>query len=541
MPNIKYFLYTRKSSESEDRQVQSIEDQNLALNKLATQLKLEIIGVYEEAKSAKKPNNRPMFTEMLERIQAGEASGILCWQINRLTRNPVDGGALQWMLQQNLIQSIQTIDKQYLPGDNALLFSVESGVANQFILDLSKNTKRGMQGRVDKGWMPNMAPLGYMNAKDEEGRGIILPDPERFDAIRKMWDMMLTGSIPPQKIVAIANNEWGFVTRKMKRLGGKPMSDSTIYRTFNNRFYTGMISHRKEWHKGSHVPMITQDEFEYVQKLLGKRGVIRKQKREFAFTGFLRCAECGCLYTAETHTKFVKKTKSIQTYSYYHCTRKRKDMRCTQGKCIVDVSLTEKFEKAVASTTILPEFREWALEAIDAVDQKGGEKGSTAFETLNKTLTVLQTQLSNLTGMRMRDLIDDAQFVTQRDQIKGEIEKVQQEISKTDTRQDRWIELKKDLFDFTTYAHHHFVTGGIQKQKIIAMALGSNQTFLGENLNIDLHPWLIPIVKDYPAIEEEYLRLEPSLFGEDKRKNDQFAPVVSSWLRGRGSNPRPED
>ncbi len=171
---MRYFLYARKSSESEDRQVQSIEDQVNRLKALAAQLKLEVIDVYEEAKSAKQPDNRVLFSEMLERIEKGEATGILCWQINRLSRNPVDSGTLQWMLQKNKIHSIQTIDREYRPSDNAVVFSVESGVANQFIIDLSKNTMRGMQGRVDKGWMPNMAPLGYQNAKDENCSGIIV-------------------------------------------------------------------------------------------------------------------------------------------------------------------------------------------------------------------------------------------------------------------------------------------------------------------------------------------------------------------------------
>jgi len=129
--------------------------------------------------------------------------------------------------------------------------SVESGVANQFIIDLRKNTMRGMQSRVDKGWMPNMSPLGYLNSKDDEGRGIIIPDPERFVVIRKMWDMMLTGTYSPRKIVDIANNEWGFRTRKMKRIGDNPLSESGMYRIFNNQFYAGLISYRKEWHKGN--------------------------------------------------------------------------------------------------------------------------------------------------------------------------------------------------------------------------------------------------------------------------------------------------
>ena len=188
---IKYFLYARKSSESEDRQVQSIDDQTNRLKKLAQDLNLNIKKIYIEAKSAKKPNNRPIFDEMIQRIENGEANGILCWQINRLSRNPIDSGKTSWLLQQGILKSIQTIDRQYLPEDNVLLFSIESGVANQFILDLSKNTKRGMVSKLEKGWQTGVAPLGYLNDKENK---IIIKDPERFNLIRKMWDLMLTGN-----------------------------------------------------------------------------------------------------------------------------------------------------------------------------------------------------------------------------------------------------------------------------------------------------------------------------------------------------------
>ena len=87
---LRYFLYARKSSESEDRQIQSIDDQVNRLKELADDLGLTVKKVYTEAKSAKKPNNRPLFDEVLERIENGEADGILCWQINRLSRNPID-------------------------------------------------------------------------------------------------------------------------------------------------------------------------------------------------------------------------------------------------------------------------------------------------------------------------------------------------------------------------------------------------------------------------------------------------------------------
>src|SRR3989344_5351777 len=207
---IKYFLYARKSSESEDRQIQSIDDQIKRLKELAVNQGLNIKKIYTESKSAKQPENRPVFAEVLARIEKGEADGILCWQINRLSRNPIDSGRLSWLLQQGVLKSIQTIDRQYLPDDNVLLFSVETAGANQFILDLRKNVKRGTDSKLQKGWAPFKAPLGYLNDKAEK---TITKDPERFNLVRKMWDTMLTGSHTPPKILQIANEEWGFRTR----------------------------------------------------------------------------------------------------------------------------------------------------------------------------------------------------------------------------------------------------------------------------------------------------------------------------------------
>ena len=46
---------------------------------------------FVEKQTAKIPG-RPVFGEMLERMEKGEASGILAWHPDRLARNSVDGG-----------------------------------------------------------------------------------------------------------------------------------------------------------------------------------------------------------------------------------------------------------------------------------------------------------------------------------------------------------------------------------------------------------------------------------------------------------------
>ena len=143
----KYFLYARKSTDIEDKQVRSIDDQLAVLRALAKTEELNIVEEFIEKQSAKRPG-RPVFSEMLLRIEKGEAQGIICWKLDRLARNPIDGGQISWFLQKGTIQHIQTHDKSYFPTDNTLLMSIEFGMANQFILDLSANTKRGLHEKV---------------------------------------------------------------------------------------------------------------------------------------------------------------------------------------------------------------------------------------------------------------------------------------------------------------------------------------------------------------------------------------------------------
>ena len=103
----KYILYARKSSESEDRQMTSIESQIQELQRIAKENNLNVIEILTESRSAKAPG-RPVFNSMMAKIHKGEADGILCWKLNRLARNPMDGGQISWGLQQGVIKHIMT-------------------------------------------------------------------------------------------------------------------------------------------------------------------------------------------------------------------------------------------------------------------------------------------------------------------------------------------------------------------------------------------------------------------------------------------------
>jgi site-specific DNA recombinase len=525
-PKLIFFLYARKSSESDDRQVQSIEDQVNRLKLLASDLKIEIKEILTEAKSAKKPDCRPVFTRMMERIEKGEANGILCWQINRLSRNPIDSGRISWMLQQGILQSIQTIDRQYLPDDNVLLFSVESGSANQFIIDLRKNSKRGMDGKVSRGWLPSRAPLGYLNDKLEH---TIYEDAERFNMVRKMWDLMLTGNYTAPMILDVANKEWGFRVPKRKRGGGGELAPSVIYKMFTNIFYTGMFDWKGQVHQGKHKPMITMEEYDRVQIILGRKGKPRSKSHDFAFTGIMQCEVCGSMYTAVEKTKFVKKTGKLETYTYYHCTRRKKGVSCTQRNPITLKELEDQAEAELERHTILPQFQQWALQILNRENDKEIEDRTKIYENQHKSLVETQKELDELTRMRYRQLIDDETFVKERGVLQEKTAKLKNSLRETESRAEKWIELTERTFTFAAYARHAFITGTLEKKREIFAALGRNFLVKDKKVSISGCDWFVPIQKAYSALEADYKRLELTENGSINEKTPACAEVISRW------------
>lgn len=527
---IKYFLYARKSSESDDRQIQSIDDQINKLKQLAESQNLNIVHIFQEAKSAKKPNNRPIFTEMMNRLSNGEADGILCWQMNRLSRNPKDNGDIQWLLQSGKIKSIQTYERQYLPDDNALLLSIEGGMSSQFILDLKKNVKRGMQSKREKGWRPGMAPIGYLNELYDH---TIISDPERFPLLRRAWDLMLTGNYTVPKILNKLNNEWGFRTLKKRRIGNNPISMSGLYRIFSSIFYAGFFSHNGTNYNGKHEHMITLEEFDRVQTILGTKGKPRPKTHSFAFSGMIRCSECGCMVTAETKTKLIKSTNTTRSYTYYHCTKQKVGVKCGQFS-ISDTELDKQILSELNKLELMPGFKEWALDALKSSTDVEIAERTKISEMQQISLNGKQKQLDNLTKMRIRELINDEEFSKEKNELQTDIAKLRDNIKKTELRTDNWLDMTERAFNFASNASKAFEIGVVDAKREILRTIGSEFILDNKTLHFKTNEWVRLINNGNIEIQT----LEPKVIGLDNRKTDPFKSVFPVWHGMRESNPR---
>src|SRR3990167_6224396 len=317
---MRYFLYARKSTDVEAKQVLSIEAQLSELRSLAWREGLEIAEEFVEKRSAKMPG-RSVFNEMMARIQKGEAQGIVCWKIDRLARNPVDGGQIQWLLQNSTIAHIQTHDRAYYPADNVMLMSVEFGMANQYIRDLSMNTARGLRAKARPVDFPGTEPAGYRN--DPRTKTIVL-DRKKSKVIRAAFELYAQGNSRLEDIGQFLYDNG------VRSLFGNRIHNDRVRFVLANPFYYGHFLYKGELYEGRHTPIVDKRFFEKAQKVMFGRGPPKAATTEpLVFCGMMSCGECGMAITAEVRTKH-QKNGNVHRYTYYRCTKKS-GARCSQA------------------------------------------------------------------------------------------------------------------------------------------------------------------------------------------------------------------
>ena len=516
-----YFIYCRKSSEAEDRQVLSIESQINELKRLAQRLNLSVLEVLTEAKTAKGPR-RPIFNRMIERLNQGEAKGVICWKLDRLARNPIDGGSIIWAIKQSDIEIITPSQSYTRESDNSMLMYIEFGMAQKYIDDLSRNVKRGNKTKLEKGWWSGLAPQGYLNEKENK---TIVKDLERFPLIQKAWQLLLTGTYTVPKIHQILNNEWGYRTRKTKKVGGCPMALSGLYKIFTNPFYYGWIDRKEGQFPGCHETMITQDEFDSAQVILGKNGKPRPKHHHFAFTGMIRCGECGAMITAEE-----KVNRFGYHYTYYHCTRKKTYAHCKQ-KSIELKTLEKQITKYLKTITISDELKDYALNYLQEIHKK--ETGSRADiqQNLQSSYNHCQTEIDNLTKMRLRDLLTDDEYLEQKAELLKERFGLKERLEDSEHRADSWLALTEKTFVFANRAKYWFENGTLEDKKMILEAIGSNLLIKDKKLFIQAKKPFLIIEKGLEQMKLKNVRLEPLINGLTKAPMTAYAQQ-NSYLHG---------
>ncbi len=524
----RYFLYARKSSENEDKQVASVSSQVEELTDLAKQMNLKIVEIFTEEKSAKAPG-RPVFNLMIEYIQKGYAEGIICWKLDRLARNPIDGGKINWLLQKSIIRHIQTFKRSYLPTDNVLMMNLEFGMANQFILDLSANTKRGQRNKIKQGWLPHKPPVGYLNNKyNQPDKPPIYPDPISYPIMKKLWTILLEKRCSIEQLFEIAQ-EIG-----LKNSKGSRISRTNFYRLFRNPFYYGSFRWNGDVYPGKHEPMISKNDFDLAQRIIASRSNPRAKIHVFAFTGLIRCGECGALITAEEKTK-QQKNGNTHHYIYYHCTKRIKK-NCSQPY-IRSEELENQILNVLGKISIPIQFRKWAIKQLKEEHSKESVDREKITQAYRQNLDVCNRKLDSLFNMRLNDEISAEEYICKKNNLIQEKQKYEALIADTQNRIETWLNRAEDMFSFAQTAKKRFETGTLEDKRYILSCLGSNLILKDKQLHIQIDKNLALFQGIAPEVQNLHKRFEPAQVSDSNTDYEALYTQNKNWGGQRDSNP----
>lgn len=297
---LRYVLYARKSTIDEGSQVRSLPDQIRECRRKAESLGIKIVAEIREKGSAKKPNKRPAFTQMLKEVRAGKYDGIICWHPDRLCRNMLEAGEIIDMLDDHTLKDLRFYSHEFSNDANGkMLLGMLFVFSKQYSDDLSAKVRRGVTNNFDEGKSSGTPKWGYTRS---DITGLYEPN-EYYEIVQEAWHRRANGATNKEIYEFLLE---GGVNRKTK-INKKNKRARVIYPTekgvgtmFGDPFYYGVLIQAQQTVDLREVyqfePMVDQALYDAVQALgyARKRDVMPKKNLEFKpLMHMVYCGVCG--------------------------------------------------------------------------------------------------------------------------------------------------------------------------------------------------------------------------------------------------------
>jgi DNA invertase Pin-like site-specific DNA recombinase len=405
---IKYLIYARKSTDVEDKQVRSIVDQLAELREFARREGLKVVGRLIEKQSAKKPG-RPIFNDMIKRIEHEGHMGILAWHPDRLARNSVDGGRIIYLVDTGKIAAMRFPTFWFEPTPQGkFMLNIAFGQSKYYVDSLAENTRRGLTHKAQRGEYPGLAPIGYVN---NPATKLVAVDPKRAKVVVELFERYAEGDLRLEDAVNILT-ERGIVSS-----GKKPFHKDRVRFILANPFYCGMFHYAKELYEGKHQPLISKALFDRVQNVMHDRGNRRHKIKNdpLPFCGLLKCGSCGMGVSGEEKWKH-QKNGNVHHYIYYRCTRKSKVKGCHEPTI-----RGEKLDRQISA--LLKKYsskEDWTrkLMAMLDVDKQEAVQSYESFAVVAKDkIAKIKVKLQILLDSHLDEAIDRDTYVKKKAQL----------------------------------------------------------------------------------------------------------------------------
>jgi len=358
-------IYARVSSKEQEKEGFSISAQLKLLKEYAAAQGFGVSQEYVDIETAKQ-TGRAAFGEMVAYLRAHPAARVLLVEkTDRLYRNLKD-----WVTVDELDVEIHfpkegVVLSRESRSSEKFMHGIKVLMAKNYIDNLSEEARKGMQEKAQQGIWPTKTPLGYCNITGPDGKKIIATDPAVAPIVSKLFEWYATGQYSLQQAASKARDA-GFAYRK----SGAKVPVSAVHSILRNRLYTGQFEWNGKLIQGKHEPLVSVELWERVQGVLDGRFAKkhRRMSHDFAFSGLIACAKCGCSVVGE-----IKK----QQYVYYHCTGYADKCLGNPASCrrryVREEILERQFTELLCRLHFDDEVLDWVSDALRAshADERG--------------------------------------------------------------------------------------------------------------------------------------------------------------------------
>lgn len=560
---LNYVIYCRKSSEGEDKQVQSLDTQIRELQEHADRNKLNIVKVISESKSAFK-TGREGFNEMMELLRTGKANAILVIRANRISRNPVDAGYVISLMDEKKLLYIRTPNSTCYTSSSTdkMMIALELIFSKKDSDDKGDMVKEGQKTKALKGIPHGVATLGFLNDKTEEkGNRKWFVDQERFPKIQILLKMFLTGEWSAGKLHKYAVNELKLTTVKHKKIGGQLIQLSRIYEILTDPIYAGFFFYGgNRYELDTNLPrIITPDEHNKIKMILTKRNIPKTQKHECVFAGFITSpdgnyigpdmkfqliCQCGKKFAyrdkencphCETSIEQMDSPKYLD-YTYYYNIAKKK--RGEEYKSINENKVLEQLIKEVGDYLPLSkELADWSKRHIK--EMRDAEINENLFKE-----DIIKSEAEDFIAKKKRRREMLAEGLISEDEYKSDIADLEARYKPQKKQVDLdWTKRANEIVDLAQeFVNVMEAKDQIQPKRAILTRLGSNIVWDEEKLSIYFAKPLEALFKGFDEMKSLNEEFEPKKYQVVQGSNEKTEPkdpVFSTMLRDQDSNLEP--
>lgn len=483
----KYIAYYRKSTDSDDKQVLSLQDQKRVVVEYAKQRNLYIPKElnFEESFSAKN-EGRPIFNKVIDLLKNKGADGLIAYKADRLTRNYPDVGKIMALLEKGT-EIWATDYGQYKDNSNdKTMLGLNTVLAKRKIDDLSEDVKRSLVMKIQLGWWAGWAPLGYLNCDvhgritgksytlekqsylEDLGRPVnpVEKDPFISPLIKKAFEIYAYQSIALKKLSDILYDEG------LRNRFGNKLKKGSLHQILTNPFYYGVMRWKGQIEVAKHEPIIDKQLFDLVQKKLRNNAQFTiKPDLDFLYKGLLKCGSCGMNITAERRER-KQKNGNVHNYIYYHCTK-------SQGNCgqkhveekDLELQLSEMFKGFFLNNSQTHSIK---LKLTELYEED--YKYQIIQEKVLKTrLVKLHLEKKTIFKSMLTGEVDDKEtYLEVKNDLQNEIFEVQDKLSKITDHSQNWLDQSSNLLYLATHAQELFLEGTKEEKQTLIRCVSSN-------------------------------------------------------------------